>query len=94
MKDNFDIRVIEMPNGSTVIFSETVIDGEKFYGSVSKQGYIMLNHLKKNEPTPAFLEIPKSQAKLFLSQLTIALARAGYFVRKANWLDRIKSYLK
>ena len=89
------IDILRYPNKKTVsIFASTSINEKVYYLKLSKQGWLQLEYVGKNPHSiPAFMEMPEEISNQFLSELTLALGRYGFFARprKKTLMERIKS---
>lgn len=86
------IQILPVPSRKVIsIFVTSEYNGRPFYLKVSRQGWLQLESLKTLQHIPAFMEIPNNIAKDFLSELTLALGRAGYFAvtKKKTIIQRL-----
>lgn len=86
------IQILPIPDRKVVsIFITSEYNGKPFYLKISKQGWLQLESLKTLQHIPAFVEIPNNIAKEFLSELTLALGRIGYFAkpRKKTIIEKL-----
>lgn len=76
------IQIIPVPKGKIVsIFATTEYNGKPFCLKISRQGWLQLESLKTLQHIPSLIDIPSNISHEFLSELTLALGRLGYFAR-------------